>query len=179
MRSPMPHAQPAVTLTSVVARLHASRGHETIQEMLRAANERYWDGYALATMEPQRNTAAIYMFGYVVEILLKTAYAQLNGAVASTPMDSYLGSVRQDPMWSGGTLHRIDLWFYVIAGKRASKGMANHPARFGALRSHVLNAYSQWSEALLYSGYMATESELISVSESMEWIRGNYRLLWR
>ncbi len=56
---------------------------ETWPEMERAAQQRYWDGLTLAVESAESGTAAIYLWGYVAETLLKSAGLRL--ALGVTP----------------------------------------------------------------------------------------------
>jgi hypothetical protein len=57
---------------------------DSIAEFRRAAKQRYFDGLELATNN--RRTAAIYLWGYTAEMLLKAAYFELIGFAEMKPI---------------------------------------------------------------------------------------------
>ena len=56
-----------------LTRLATLEPFETWLNMEQAAEQRYWDGMALATSDTGHETGAVYLLGYTAEILLKTA----------------------------------------------------------------------------------------------------------
>lgn len=72
---------------SFQTRLSLLEPAETWPSLHSSAQERFWDGIELATTPDARRTAAIYMLGYVVEILLKVAFFRVRGLPAEQPID--------------------------------------------------------------------------------------------
>jgi len=62
-----------------VARIARLVPIETWPQLLNASQHRYWDGFALATSGETRNVGAVYLLGYVAEMLLKVAYFRIEG----------------------------------------------------------------------------------------------------
>ena len=65
-------------------RLATREPFETWLSMEQAAEQRYWDGSALAASDAGHETGAVYLLGYTVEMLLKTACFRTAGIARRT-----------------------------------------------------------------------------------------------
>ena len=170
-------ASPSLSLLTRISR------HDTWPELERAALARYWDGFVLAGASDHRGTGAIYLFGYAIEMLLKTAYYRLRGIAGQTDLEPELRNVRQRAEALGfrwrGNYHNLDSWVRLLIEQRRTAGGALDPVTAGQLRRHVSLITSHWSEVLRYKDTAADETDVQEVFDSVEWIRERYSVLWR
>ena len=69
-----------------------SLANETIQDMESAAEDRYWEGWELAVQG--HHVGAIYVLGYVAEMLLKINAFRVDGALPGDPVGPRLGPAK-------------------------------------------------------------------------------------
>jgi len=149
---------------------------ETWPSLHRAAMERYWDGVDLATSTEVRRTAAIYLLGYVTEILLKVAFYRVIGFPPGQEVD--LQAIKTHAAWKRTNLHNLDGLADLLIAERSSRGMALDPAFAGQLKACALTVADHWRETLRYRYTVATETELVEVYQNVDWLRANATLLW-
>jgi len=162
----------------LLARLNVAESFETWPTMERAAEARFWDGMVLAIDASDHSTGAVYLLGYVVEMLLKTAYFQMTGVSTNESLEPYLQQARKKPAWTGRNLHDLKSWAALINEVRFVRGKAWSPILAGSIERHVLIVSSHWRESLRYTSFTATNAELEEVLTSVGWLRANYDLLW-
>lgn len=147
-----------------------------------AAEERFQDALLLS-LSGGREGGAIYLFGYVAEILLKTAYSRYAGkGSGELPFDFLKADMAQGSM--GATRSgRVDL--HSLAGlceflidARAAQSQRMASSTEGLLRSHIAVIESHWNVRMRYSAFPATVGEMRDTYQSTSWIRTNYDDLW-
>lgn len=136
-----------------------------------AASERYLDGLALH-FQGQR-TGAIYLWGYVAEMLLKAAVFKAAQFMPSQPIPrkgSVLGMV--------ATLnHDIEYWADLLVGVRSTSQSPLDSLTEAALRRHASLVAANWSEKLRYKHVEATALEAGNCLKGVEWIMTNHESL--
>jgi len=159
---------------------------ECINEFELAALERFADANQL--VRSGRRTGAIYVYGYVVEMLLKSAYFRILGssdmqvltiadlrlAIGETPasMANQLGSR------TARNFHDLLAWMELILAYRKANLIPHADTRFTELlRVHVEATASLWSESMRYHKNTAYPHEVGRVRESCEWVVENRDLL--
>ena len=147
--------------------------------MKSAAEQRYWDGLALALAGAGSETGALYLLGYVAEMLLKTAYFRVVGIPASDDIASHLRAAHRDARWRGGNLHSLPSWFYLLNDVRFFQGNPWNPVLASSIERHVLTVDAHWRETLRYTPFAATDAELEEALASVDWLLAGYDLLWR
>ena len=152
---------------------------ETWPSMERAAEQRFLDGLALATGDPGREAGAIYLLGYVAEMLIKTAHFRTIGVPANQDIAPVLRAVRNHSLWTGRNLHDLRSWIDFLIDVRQLQGKPISPPTAGIIRQQVLTVDAHWRETLRYTSQTATAVELNEVFDSVEWLHDNYALLWR
>ena len=149
---------------------------DSIAEFRLAARARYQDGEAAADQD--RRTAAIYLWGYVVEMLLKAAYFEVDGLLERDPISirdlktAVKFGVTKNILWPPqGQLHNIRAWGETLVARRQM-----HPASVYqdvAFEQEVLirsgRLESIWSETLRYHPNVAYPHEFRQVRSSAEW----------
>ena len=152
---------------------------ECIREFERAATERYADAGRLA--DGDRRTGAIYLYGYVVEMLLKAAYFRLIGYGDADPIDfvAMRNAVGESPASMASSLgltgtrnlHDISAWSALIVAFRASRLLLYPDPEFEAtLTAHVAVVHDRWSETIRYHKNVAYRHELDRVGAACEWV---------
>ena len=143
-----------------------------------AAEERFWDGFDLATSEAGRHTGAIYLFGYVAEMLLKVAFFRVRGFPAYGNVYPHLHIAQNHAAWTGGNLHSLEAWTEVLIATRASLGIPLDTVFASQLRMNVAVLVSHWRESLRYKYSEADSQELREVFDLVDWLLANRNVLW-
>ena len=147
--------------------------------MKSAAEQRYWDGLALALASAGSETGALYLLGYVAEMLLKTACFRAVGIAAGDDIAPHLRAAHRDARWRGGNLHNLQSWFYLLNDVRFFQGNPWNPVLASSIERHVLTVDSHWRETLRCTPLAATDAELEETLASVDWLLAGYHLLWR
>ena len=154
---------------------------ECIREYELAATERYHDALALSWAE--RRTAAIYLFGYVVEMLLKAAYFRILRYGDTDPIDlaAMRAAVGDNPasaaraLGLAGTrnLHDIGAWAELLVAFRTARGPLYPDVGFAAfLIDRVSDVRQRWTETIRYHKNRAYQHELERVENACRWLVG-------
>ncbi len=152
---------------------------ECIREFELAATERYLDAIQLA--DSNRRTGAIYLFGYVVEMLLKVGFLRLAGYADDDPVSpqdlrQHVGTNPTSTARSLGlpgskNLHDLSAWSDLIIAYRSSRNRPYNDNRFAAkLHLNVSVIAHRWTEAIRYHKNYAYVQELTAVRVSSAWI---------
>jgi hypothetical protein len=154
-------------------------GPDCVQNFFQAASERYRDGVSLAS--EGRRTAAIYLWGYVAEMLLKASFFR---AIGFSPTQQItlvdlrnaknLEANRLGITWVG-QLHSLMSWSQLLVSYRtATPGLAYPITGFG---NEVVNQSRQleriWSETLRYHKNVAYLHEVARARQAIEWLLAN------
>lgn len=157
--------------------IHQRCRPDGVAEFRAAAVVRFEDGVLLAAGSPDRWLAAVYLWGYSVEMVLKAAVFDLLGNAAAQPITgSDLKAVQQLARaaagftWAGN-LHQLDLWATLLVRCRWQlTGLAYaDPARGRAVIARARRVYGWWREGLRYHVVMVEAAELAAAREQAEW----------
>lgn len=141
-------------------RFHYELGHETIQDLELAAEQRYKD--ALVLMASGNWDACIYLAGYCVEMWLKAAYFLLDGV---HPEDEVVGRLR--PSRTKGQLlglpsdesyHSLSFWSALLIHERG-RLPSSSPGLDKEIRLRSGSLYSIWWVEMRYRLVCATRSD--------------------
>lgn len=160
-------------------RLALAQPFETWPQMELAAEQRYWDGLTLALGEAGSETGALYLLGYVVEMLLKTAYFRVTSIAPAHNLAPHLRTAHRDARWRGGNLHNLQSWFYLLNDVRFFQGKPWNPVLASSIERHVLVVDAHWRESLRYTAFAANGAELEETLASVDWLLTQYDSLWR
>ena len=156
---------------------------DTWGELENAAWNRYWDSLELAMASNERSTGAVYLLGYVFEMLIKTAYYRIRGLAAGDDAGPALRGMPARARTLGfpwqGNRHNTGSLAGLLVYERRAVGRPLDPMFAATLLGHaqaVANVH--WSEALRYKETIASESEIHDLFRSVEWLRANYSRLW-
>ena len=162
-----------------LTRLAVAEPFETWPGMEQAAAQRFWDSLALATADAGHEAGAIYLLGYVAEMLLKTAYFRVTGVPSSQDIAPHLTAARRNASWRGGNLHDLRSWFVLLNDARSFRGNPWGAAVAATIERHVLIVVSHWRESSRYTSLTATDAELEEAFLSVDWLLDNHDVLWR
>ena len=152
---------------------------ECIREFDRAADERYVDAEALAAVG--RRTGAIYLHGYVVEMLLKAAYFRMlrftdTQVIALSDLSAAVGTsagsqARLLGLPGTRNYHNLGAWVELIITYRNRSGMPYAELGFaGELADRVDTVHARWTEVIRYHKNTAYAHELRQVRDASAWI---------
>lgn len=144
-----------------------------------AAEQRYWDGLTLALAGAGNTTGALYLLGYVPEMLLKTAYFRVMSISPADNIGPYLKAVYRDTRWRGGNLHNLKSWLYLLNDVRFLQGNPWNPVLAATVERHILTIDAHWRESLRYTPLAANDAELEETLASVDWLLVNYDVLWK
>ena len=150
---------------------------DSIREFRESARNRYDDGLILASAG--HRTAAIYLWGYAVEMTLKAAYFALIGLaeddVITVPnhIRPAIARGKAAPLhihWSGGG-HDVRAWAELLVGVRALNTATSFPSVFGnQVQSSGQRVGQLWRETLRYHKNRAYAHEVQQVRLATEWL---------
>lgn len=159
---------------------------DSIREFRFAARHRYDDGLMAAAAG--RRLAAIYLWGYCAEMLLKAAYFSVLGIGEGVHLE-VAGHIRP-AIQLGRTLgiawpprgegHNVRAWAELLILERATHPTHSlaYPAEFGIqVQANGQRIGGLWNETLRYHKNTPYPHELTRVREACEWFLVNASLL--
>lgn len=152
---------------------------EAVANLDRAAEQRFFDGLALAAQDEHR-TAAIYLMGYGAEIMLKVACYRASGLRRWDPVAARFNSLKSNPIYrvrGKPNGHGFIGWFDILVDERQRAGNPLPPDFRRNLESRALRLEKDWTETLRYRRTNATPAELNRVFECVNWILKHRTLL--
>lgn len=101
---------------------------ESVVQYEAAAGERLYDGMAIALTDGRETSrGSVYLFGYVIEMVLKAAYFRLVGWNPAQPVDLKIMARSLGKRSLGaGEAHDIDLLWRALHAERTTAGLAPH-----------------------------------------------------
>jgi hypothetical protein len=153
---------------------------ETWPEIELAAEDRFWDGYALGASGDDRALGAVYLFGYLAEMLLKVAFFRARGVArhSDTAPERHAARTLAATYGRPRNYHDLKYWTFALERMRSANGRPLNAAFAGALTLRVSTLAYHWAESLRYRSVRPTESELHEVVDSVEWIFEHRSELW-
>ena len=147
-------------------------GPDTIREWQHAAS-RQWDD-AEILRENRRPLAAIYLYGYVAEILIKGAYFRLikkslDEEITTRDRRTAI-SESEKPM----NLHDIAGWAKLLVRKRIELGQPNESPSGDEINHNATTLYLNWRETIRYHDTEVAPAELAQVHKLAIWFRDVY-----
>jgi hypothetical protein len=161
---------------------------ETVQDLVLAAEERYWDAYELAAQG--RVFAAIYLAGFTAEMLLKTAGFRFVGVGPGYPIQPLLAPAKtfgaqHFPAVPCEQYHSLRFWTAFLEHKRIVSVRPLDPVLLAELRTRTDRVYATWWVAMRYrtstipaAVAVAAAGEVLGLLEDVDWILKNHSRLW-
>ena len=153
---------------------------DSIAEFRAAARIRNEDAWVLA--RSGRGLAAVYLWGYVAEMILKASWFSLIGfperrAISPADLRSAvtLGRIQYGIQWPGaGRLHAVLNWADLLVQHRIALGRPYPSPRFRTqVLAHSQQLYTRWRETMRYKKNRAYPSEVRVVAQSSHWLLSN------
>ena len=165
---------------SIVDRLGNS-DDDSVPGFERAAVRRFLDAGRLRSFD--RRLAAIYLYGYSVEMWIKAAYFRTVFLVSGLPPSSKIDVKRRNAAvdeWNELGLqrkpshHDIVGWAELLVAKRISLGVAHPTLLSNEIANRATIVYLNWREYMRYRSIAVDLSELSSVRAEATWFRRHY-----
>jgi hypothetical protein len=152
---------------------------ETVQEQELAAQERFLE--ALELLTAGYPDGAVYLFGYVAEMLLKNAYFLLTGARPADLVGPRLAPARNAADRfnrlrgiSHEHYHSIRFWSYLLVETRRFQGRLLPQEVETRLCQRTRRLYQNWTIEMRYRRGVVRQREAQSVCEDATWLLENY-----
>jgi hypothetical protein len=149
-----------------------------------AARRNFLDANVLR--RSNRRAAAIYLYGYSVEMRTKAAYFRFHFQATGLPPGTQItGQLRRDEAddwrairapWKPGP-HDIEGWANLLVMKRDSLGQAYAIPFANEVITRSADVYASWREYMRYRSVRVLDSEVRTVRSQADWFRLNYHLL--
>lgn len=164
-------------------RLLADRfAEDSISQFRTVAHIRNEDAWQLASAG--RKSAAVYLRGYVAEMVLKAAWFDLIGypehrAISHGDLREAVNMAMGDYHISGpGNLHNLSLWAQLLVRHRMKLEKDYETVNFAAeVTTHSESVYERWRETLRYKKNCPYSFEVETVARSTGWLLSNSLLL--
>jgi len=148
---------------------------DSISEFRAAARLRFDDASILH--QNGRRSAAIYLFRYAAEMILKAAFFEHSGylktqQITRTDLRIGLATGQNQGSTSNANLHHLGLWAQAIVNLRASTpGLAYADPNFGStLTAKSFAIYRTWREYIRYHKNKAYPHEVARVRHDVAWL---------
>lgn len=153
-------------------------GGECISSFEQAHRDRILDGLTCALED--RSFAACYLFGYAVEMLLKSAYFRFLGIDPAEDIGLHrkLARRRQPRLQRLQNEHDLIAWAEALVEVRHGWGRPLNPALAGALLQRIAAVADHWTEILRYYPSVPAEAEAREIYGNVDWMMTQYPLLW-
>ena len=153
----------------------------------RAATRNFLDAERLR--QSNRGLAAIYLYGYSVEMRIKAAYFRVvfPNQMPPLPLTTRIDSRRRSAAmneWSGILVprrpngpHDIEFWAWLLVKKRESLTIGHPPAFANEITNRAANLYVYWREYIRYRSVKVHPSEVAVVKSEAVWFQREYHQL--
>lgn len=125
---------------------------------------RFYDAYELWGKKG-RDLAAMYLFGYCVEVTLKSAYAELVGVSLDSPVLAALAAMPGQPDLRSRDLAALAR---ALFQERRNRNLVKGNLE-GILLTHAGRAHSHWKEGIRYRTIQPSAEEVREVAEAAWW----------
>ena len=136
---------------------------------------------------------AVYLYGYVIEISLKTAYYRVIGLVSATVIHKQLHRLPAEnaikaliglpshPQGAASPGHNVIGWARLLEQERATPAPGRVPLDANLateLHNRMQDVFNCWAEFLRYRANLPYNEEVQTMRDSARWIRRHYANLW-
>lgn len=156
-------------------------GPDTLGKLEQAARRRYAEACRLVVGEP---LGAIYLFGYTIEIRLKTAYFRTVGLIPASPLAQPRvfaeAQIRMLLGIKGAVGHNLYGWARLLEDARATTpGASPLPGGLAMqMYAHIQTVEACWTEVLRYRANKPYDEEVKAMRSGASWFKVNGRSLW-
>lgn len=123
--------------------------------------------------------AAIYLWGYIGEMILKAAWFELIGfpqdrTITTRDLHDAADQAKAYGIQTFGNLHHLPHWAELLVQHRIHLGRGySLPALGAEVEEHSQRIYQRWRETLRYKTNRPYASEVRAVRESAQWLLAN------
>lgn len=152
---------------------------ESVNQYELAAEQRLFDAMAIALTDGREiSRGSIYLYGYVVEMVLKASYFRVAGADPAEPV-SFVSIARSlgKGRLSATEQHSLPLLHMALLIVRAHGGRVLPPSLADELSRRVERAAKAWSVGLRYDGRDVPTAEPAQMYEDAAWFFAHRALL--
>jgi hypothetical protein len=144
---------------------------ETVHTMEAASQARFDEAQSIALLHENDAITAAYLFGYVVELLLKSAIGRIRGLL---PGDNLYDLIQADVV--APERHDLrTLLEYALLAKNPALPIADQHM----FRKHIQAVEENWSVRFRYKTVGVSLSDLDELFLSVNWLRIHQEQLWR
>ena len=149
---------------------------ETPQLLEVALIDRYEAAYEILPLAEW--DATIYLFGYVAEMILKTAYFRVIGNSLADLVKPMLVPARNNgaaliPGISYESYHSLRFWSELLRAERNIQGRGLPAATENILIQYTNLLYDKWMVEMRYHPNKANEADAREVAEAVQWLFDN------
>jgi hypothetical protein len=158
---------------------------ETVNDLVLAAEARYFDAYELAAQELP--FPAIYLAGFTAEMLLKTAGFIFDGAGLGDPIKPRLYPAKTFgaayfPTVPYESYHSLRFWASFLEHKRLVAGNPFDAALLAELQTRTDRVAETWWIEMRYRPSapvtLVAQAELLGLLEDVDWMMKNHSRFW-
>jgi hypothetical protein len=152
---------------------------DSIAQFRVSARIRHEDASQLA--RSNRGLAAIYLWGYTVEMTVKAAWFALLGypehrSIVRSDLEAAKVKAKSYGIGWSGNFHDLEAWAQLLIQHRAASNRPYSVHHFDKiLLDHSRRVYHRWRESLRYKRNVPYRFEVEAVAESAEWFLTNSR----
>lgn len=151
---------------------------ESVQQYEEAALERLYDGLELALSDARgQSSGSIYLFGYVIEMVLKAAFFRVTSHpfVPSRPVQ--LTNIAAAVGQQNPPRHDLALLCRALLAGRRAEGLALDSGVGADLAARIARASGHWSVDLRYNGGLQPRPVVDQMYEDAAWFYANRLVL--
>jgi hypothetical protein len=155
---------------------------ETWKDLELAAAERLWDGVSIAVTRSGRDVGALYLFGYVAEMILKASFFRAQGVPPAQPVTGQLDQLRIAAGSPGAGFVRRDyhnLRMLSLALLNARRSTGRPMPRGVERRLHAqVRRLARWGPDLRYEHRAVRAATVNNALGAADWFLATYPSLY-
>lgn len=157
--------------------LAAQIGDDSVLKLEKASSERFVDAECLANRGGK--LAAIYLYGYVIEMRIKAAYFRMEGHAGNQPITRQDRSIAEAHARSLGITfqgpHDFAHWAIYLVSFDGTRPRPIYAQAFGQeMVNRARAAYQDWGPSLRYRSLVPSASEVENLRSGAIWFSRNY-----
>jgi hypothetical protein len=152
-------------------------GPDSIDHFIHAAEQRYNEAHVLASNGFA--AGAVYLYGYVVEMLIKAACFRLMGLPPTFPIEGKDRAVIAEDMKANnlatGAQHDLLGWAQWLVFRKPVLTSQPYPQPFGlAIIAQADVVHQLWHPDMRYRAQSVPGPDLLAVQTATDWVRTNF-----
>jgi hypothetical protein len=152
-------------------------GPDTIRKYLRAAPERFKEAEYLASAG--HNLAALYFYGYTVEMLIKAAYFKMSRYGVTVEIDRDARNRVMTRARRAGLMsyepHDLVGWARLLISDKETLSRSPYHTKFAEqIQARSSSVYERWRPEMRYRVTTGPQAEINRVHSDAKWFLDNY-----